>query len=167
MGRSQCLQFGNFVLLCILNVPTVQQCYTMPGVANVCKASQWVSEHMSLGVQVQMCFRAYVSGSTGTISFVFGKYSCCARTFICLSVWNRRDNSKNIDPIITKLGQYMHPGPGHKPIVFGVSRSKVKVTKVKFHFFHWFHKNRHNFLNIGRRDSNKIPKCSGRWALQS
>ena len=40
-----------------------------------------------------------------------------------------------VDPIINKLGQYMHPGPGHKPIVFGVSRSKVKVTKVKFDFF--------------------------------
>ena len=34
----------------------------------------------------------------------------------------------------------MHPGPEHKPIVFGVSRSKVKVTKVKFDFFSDFTK---------------------------
>ena len=79
----------------------------------------------------------------------------CVCLSVCLFVCPRRDNSKNIEPIITKLGQYMHPGTGHKLIVFGVSRSKVKVTKVKFDFIQWFQKNRHNFLITGRRDSNK------------
>ena len=51
--------------------------------------------------------------------------------FVCLFVCEFGHNSKNIDPINTKLGQYMHLGPGHKPIVFGGSRSKVKVTEVK------------------------------------